>query len=101
MKAGVVFRKDYEAAPRGQKTRIVNQLRHALTYACTKGEHSSLNDLTPDQLLTVWNHLEDINTGRLTYKYDVDPVAGVTFTTQTGTETYVPWLVVEPPEDET
>jgi hypothetical protein len=100
MKAGHVFRDDYEQAPRGQKTKIVDQLRHALVYACTKGEHTSLNDLDTHQLGQVWQRLEDINAGRLKYRHDPDPAAGVTFISQTGKETTVLWAdATAGPED--
>jgi len=97
MKAGVVFRDDYEAAPHKQKTRTVERLRHALTYACTKGQHTSLNDLDTDQLMRVWQRLEDISAGNITYRHDPTPVAGgVTFTSASGKETTVSWADIEP-----
>jgi hypothetical protein len=100
IKAGHVFRDAYENAPRGQKTKVVDQLRHALVYACTKGEHSSLNDLDTDQLAEVWVRLEDINAGRLKYRHDPDPAAGVTFISQSGKETTVLWAdATAGPED--
>jgi Recombination directionality factor-like len=97
MKAGVVFRDDYEAAPHRQKTRTVERLRHALTYACTKGQHTSLNDLDTEQLARVWQRLEDIGAGQLTYRTDPTPiVGGVTFTSASGKETVVHWTDIEP-----
>jgi hypothetical protein len=91
IKAGQVFKADYDAAPRGSKTKVADRLRHALVYACTKGETSSTSDLGAEALLQVWRRLEDIAEGRLTYEHDQDDAKGVTFTSQTGKETTVLW----------
>lgn len=99
MKAGHVFRDDYNAAPNRTKTRTVERLRHALIYACTKGEHTSLNDLEPEQLAVVAQRLEDINAGHITYKHEQTPTGGVTFTSPSGKETTVLWTQLEPSGD--
>jgi hypothetical protein len=100
IKAGHVFKADYDAAPNRQKTKTVDRLRHALAYACTKGAATSLNDCTPEQLLAVWQRLEDIGAGRLTYRWDNDPNKGVIFTSQTGKDTTVLWAQLEDAEGE-
>jgi hypothetical protein len=96
-KASQVFKADYDGAPRGTKTKVVDRLRHALIYAETGGDHTSMNDLEPDELAAVWARLDDIEKGRLSYAADpADDAAGVTFTSQTGTETTVMWTDIEP-----
>jgi len=84
MKASHVFHQAYEDAPRGQKTKIVDRLRHALVYACSGGEHTSLKALTNEQLFEVVNRLEDINAGRIIADYDIEDDAGVVFRGQDG-----------------
>jgi hypothetical protein len=97
-KATLVFKADYDAAPRGTKTKVVDRLRHALTYATTKGAATSLKDLDPEQLARVWARLEDIGSGRVTYTADpADDNAGVTFTSQSGKQTTVLWAEIETP----
>jgi hypothetical protein len=96
MKAGHVFRNDYEAAAPRTKTRTVDRLRHALIYACTKREKTSTTDCTPEELLTVWQRLEDINAGTITYRHEQTPTGGVTFTSASGKETTVLWTDIEP-----
>lgn len=98
MKAGHVFRDAYDAAAPRTKTRTVDRLRHALVYACTNGEHASLNDLDTGQLLEVANRLEDINAGELAYKHDQTPTGGVTFTYAAGYDVTVLWTDIEPEE---
>jgi hypothetical protein len=81
IRAGKVFQTAYDAAPRGDKTRAVERLRHAVAWAASNNRASSFNDLTDDELAGVWSRLEDISTGRVTYTADpLDPGAGVTFT---------------------
>ncbi len=99
-KANEAFKADYDAAPRGSKTLVAERLRHALTYACTGGESSSLNDCGPGQLARVWQRLDDIDAGRLTYSYDQDDAKGVTFTSRSGTETTVLWAELEPDSEQ-
>ena len=95
-RAGRVFRADYEAAPRGAKTKVVERLRHALTWAVTGCTKSSLNDLTGDELVEVWYRLEDVNAGRITYQADpIDDHGGVIFTTTTGKTATVLWSEFE------
>ena len=53
MRASHVFRQAYDDAPNRQKTRTLDRLRHALTYACSNGQHTSLTELTNEQLLDV------------------------------------------------
>lgn len=74
-KAAAVFAAEYEAAPRGRKTRTVDRLRHALTYATTG--KASLNDLDAAELGRVWQRLGDVASGRMTYQADDE---AVTFT---------------------
>jgi hypothetical protein len=101
-KAGPVFLADYEAAPRGHKTRVADRLRHALAYATTKGEVVSFNDLTPDQMAQVWRRLDDIEHGRLGYMVQ-DPygeAGGVTWISGSGKRTTVMWAELEHTDDE-
>lgn len=63
-----VFKADYDAAPNGQKTRVVERLRHAVVYAQSGGKTVTLNDLEPEDLLRVNNRLRDIAGGRLVYE---------------------------------
>lgn len=71
-KAQVVFRAEYDAAPRGDKTRVVDRLRHALTYAVTG--KASLNECDPGELVAVWMRLADLASGRMSYTADEDGV---------------------------
>lgn len=87
--AASVFRRDYDAAPRGHKTKVVDQLRHALVFAVTKGRTQSLNDLDRVELYRIHEHLRWIATGDITYAHDAD---GVTFVLMTsGEERAVAW----------
>jgi len=95
IKAGHVFRDAYDNAPNRTKTRTLERLRHALIYACTGGEHTSLTDLDTGQLTEVSLRLEDINAGRLAYRHEQTPIGGVTFTDAQGHETTVLWSNIE------
>lgn len=88
----VVFRSDYDAAPKGEKTKIVDRLRHALVYAQTAGRAISLNDLTIDELIKVDGRLRNIQDGQLVYSHDD---VGVTFVTIGGDEVLVTWAQVD------
>ena len=68
--AGEVFKADYDAAPRGTKTKVLERLRHALVYAQTSGTATSLNELDVKQLIGVHGRLRDIAEGRMTYAPD-------------------------------
>jgi hypothetical protein len=69
-RATEVFRPAYDAAPRGDKTRTVERLRHALTWACTGGRATSLNDLDGAGLAAVMARLEEIAAGKIIYRHD-------------------------------
>lgn len=88
-----VFRADYDAAPRGSKTKVVDRLRHAVTYAQTGGKATSLNQLTIDELMGVDARLRSIRSGEMVYEVDE---AGVTFTlVASGSVTRVLWSDVD------
>jgi hypothetical protein len=95
-KATLVFKADYDAAPRGEKTKVVDRLRHALVYATTQQRTASLKDLDNDELVRVWARLDDITAGHITYTADpLNPDAGVTFTSPSGKTTTVLWSELE------
>lgn len=99
-KAGLAFKNDYDAAPKGSKTRVVARLRHALAWAVTHGRASSLNDLSGEELLRMWQRVDDIIEGRLTYDADVfDDNAGVTWTMASGKTVTVLWTDSETTPD--
>lgn len=75
--AGEVFRADYDAAPKGQKTKVLARLRHAFTYACTGGAWS-LEACTHAELAAVYTRLRHLQQGAMAYSVDDD---GVTFVT--------------------
>ena len=78
--AATVFKADYDAAPRGQKTRAVDRLRHAAAYVATAKRCVTVSDCTPAERLRVRRLLMDITEGKVTYTADpVDDAAGVTF----------------------
>lgn len=88
-----VFKADYEAAPKGRKTKTVERLRHAVVYGQTNRRAVSLNDCSIDELIGVYHRLRSIADGHLTYAPDDD---GVTFTmVDTGRETRVEWAWLE------
>lgn len=70
-----VFKKDYQDAPNGQKTKVVERLRHAVAFAQSGGKKTSLNDLTPEELWGVNQRLREIAGGQLTYEPTDDGVA--------------------------
>lgn len=96
IKAGVVFKADYDAAPRGDKTKTADRLRHALVYTQTGGRTTSLSDCRPPEIHQVWYRLEDITDGRLTYSAKLGDDGGVTWETQDGERTTVMWTEIEP-----
>ena len=71
-----VFRADYDATERGDKTHAVDRLRHALAWTVTKGAMVTSKDLTPMDLHRVWAWLCRLESGVDTYTADA---AGVTF----------------------
>lgn len=95
IKAGRVFKAAYDAAPTRQKTRTVDRLRHAVVYATTGGLTVRTADCTAVELSRVWQRLDDIGAGRLTYEHDQADDAGVTFTSRAGKETTVLWADIE------
>jgi hypothetical protein len=88
-----VFKRDYDAADRGDKTRVVERLRHAATYVVTGGEHRSLNALTGPELVKVQAFLHHIHEGLIHYAHDEDAVTFVLVAT--GEEHEVPWSAVD------
>lgn len=95
-KARHVFRDAYDAAPKGDKTRTLDRLRHAVIYAETGGAHRALTEIEGrgDVLVAVWNRLEDINAGRITYDHD-DTGVEFTSTTESGAVVSVLWEDLE------
>lgn len=88
-----VFRADYDAAPRGDKTKVVDRLRHALVWAMTDGAATSLNELEHADLFKVQLTLRRIAEGTVSYSHDCD---GVTFVfPATGEERDVAWAELE------
>lgn len=88
-----VFKADYEAAPKGDKTKVVERLRHSLVFALTDGRERSLNDITPDELFKVDTYLRWIARGEVVYAHDAE---GVTFTLiDTGQERDIRWSDLE------
>lgn len=88
-----VFRKDYDAAPKGDKTKVVDRLRHALIWAMTDGTATSLSDLDAEVLGKVHTHLRWIADGQVAYSHDAE---GVTFVLiATGEERDVRWADIE------
>lgn len=90
-RSSTVFKAEYDAAPKGGKTRIVERLRHALVYAQTGGHKSSTSACTVDELLAVWARLDDISEGRLTYEVEPSDGGGVTWITGSGKRVSVMW----------
>lgn len=72
--AAEVFRGEYDAAPRGTKTKVVDRLRHAFTFACT-GRVWSGRDCTPEELAVVYQRLHLLRTGAMTYEVTGDGVS--------------------------
>lgn len=67
------FKADYDAAPRGQKTKTLQRLRHAFTYACTaRAWH--LDDCTPAELAAVHQRLTHLLNGQMGYRVLEDRV---------------------------
>lgn len=66
-----------DTAPRGQKTKLRDQLRYSLAYIVTNGERWHLNDLNTEDMVHLDARLHDVVQGRITYTYDE---AGATFT---------------------
>lgn len=71
--AGDVFRADYDAAPKGQKTKTLARLRHAFTYACTGLVHC--DELDGHQLAVVYQRLHLLQEGAMTYAVTDDGVS--------------------------
>jgi hypothetical protein len=103
-KARLVFKAAEDAAsaasPHGQKsaarTLAQDRLRHALVWASTKGRTASTKGLELAELVRVWQRLEDIEAGRLTFTADpLDDAAGIKFTSSSGTDTFVLWADFE------
>lgn len=91
-----VFKAAYDAAPKGDKTKVVDRLRHAVTYAVSGGRVTSLNDLEPAELVRVNERLRYIEDGRMAYATDEE---GVTFVLiANGRETSIRWADLEPNE---
>jgi hypothetical protein len=100
-KAGLVFRAEYDDAPRGMKSKVVDRLRYGLTLAITGGDRHSLDTLTDDERIRLWYALEDVQAGRMTYEADpVDDQGGVTFTTAKGSTATAVWTQFEAGPDE-
>ena len=93
-KSAALFAEHTEVGPRGGKsTRTIDRLRHALVYAVTGRRTASASDCTPDELLRVWQRMDDIAEGKLTYELELE--VGVAFTSGTGTITTIAWDELE------
>lgn len=93
-KSGLTFADHVEVGPRGGKSnRMIDRLRHALVYAQTGGTVTTSNACTPEQLLAVWQRLDDIAEGRMTY--ELEPDSGVTWVLGTGKRVTVMWTELE------
>lgn len=80
-RAAKTFAADYEATPKGHKTKVVDRLRHACAYVASKERVATVSDCTPEERARVAGMLFDIEQGRVTYSHDaMDDAAGVTFT---------------------
>ena len=92
--ADSAFSKWGDQAPKGHKTRVKDYLRHALVYACTKGEKASLKDCTPAELRKVRDRCLWVISGDMTVTADVmDPRAGAEFSAK-GADVTVLWAEV-------
>jgi hypothetical protein len=94
-RATEVFADDYAAAPRGTKTKVVDRLRHAAIYACTKGRTHTSKACSTSELARTETLLNDIAAGRITYTHDQADNAGVTFRLASGREATVLWAELE------
>jgi hypothetical protein len=102
-----VFAADYQAAPRGHKTKVVDRLRHAVANVVTKGRATTVTECTPEERVRVAAMLKDITNGRVTYTHDaLDDQAGATFTLlrpehpEGDKEVTVLWSVLEAPVEQ-
>lgn len=90
-----VFKSEYDAAPRGDKTKVVTRLRHALVYAQTGGAKAAASDCDNDELLRVSQRLDDIAQGRLTYEAEHSDAGGVTWILGSGKRVTVMWAELD------
>lgn len=96
-----VFAFDYEGAPHGKKTHVLDRLRRACAHAVTGGRTASTKECDPAELTKVATLLGDIEAGRITYDADpLDDTAGVTFRLASGRERTVLWADIETPPDQ-
>jgi len=91
-RANEVFKADYDAAPRGTKTKTVDRLRHAAIYTITKGRTASGKECHPTELYRLAGLLDDIAAGRITYTHND---TAVTFRLASGREATVQWTDLE------
>lgn len=91
--AGQVFKAAYDDAPNGKKTKVAEQLRHAVVFAETGGAKASLKACDGTELVKITQRLRSIAAGELAWKADE---AGVTFTmAATGRHTRVLFAQLE------
>lgn len=83
-----------EDAPRGEKTRQRDRLRHALAFACSGGRAWHFADLTVAEHSDLLARLEAIAAGRITFATDDE---GVTFDTGSD-DVSVEWAQIAEPE---
>ena len=96
MIAVYVFADHVEVGPRGgRSTRTIDRLRHALVWAQTGGEKAEAKHCTPQELLAVWQRLDDITERRLTYELEPSDDGGVTWITASGKRVSVTWIDIE------
>lgn len=87
-------------APKGEKTRQRDRLRHALTYVATGGQEWHLDRLADAQRLTFRQLLEQVIDGTITFAVDWTDQGGVDFTRGDETHT-VEWSqLADGPEQE-
>ena len=80
-RAGKVFAADYEAAPRGKKSLVVDRLRHGAVWAATGARTHSARECDPSELARVMLLLDEIANEKITYDHNaLDDGAAVSFT---------------------
>lgn len=72
-----VFAPAKEAAPRGRKSKVVDECRHALAEAVTEGRSSSLKTMTAEEKHKLWSELSLLDSGFNSWRITVGgPVEG-------------------------
>lgn len=98
IRSGEVFAVAGETARKGQKTKTLDRLRHALVHAVSGGATTSLSDLDDDGKARFNDRLKDIESGSLTYEFSMADDGGVSFADESGGFSVL-WSDIEPPAD--